>query len=587
VFRIIRLTMYSFDNKEYTYHFTAGLNYFRGRNSSGKTEFYNFLDFMFGSSEDIRNKSWYRDTLKKATMEVQVGDITYILTRFDDPSRNYLYYAGEKEKEILDLREYKNRLNAIFARDTELLKRIRDFTDEELTYRTFTIFNFLGEKRQGIIHDFFDKCSNIKYSVKLAPILNFIFNSNLEKIYLLQKELEKLQDELRKAEMAYSRYDFICKQVNKNIEKLGSNVWFDGKNVEDIRKNIADIKNMEEPKKKGKDRNISELEVMYNNLSEQIKVYENSISDAKQFENENINRKKLLESLEHLIAENASFKYLVEPLKQLVNELDSTISFNQYTINDKTILELKKQRNMIKEAIKRNDSRFQCYIMEEKAKSIAIIEDYLSADIHDSSEELKKLKKEIREKKDQIKILQNSDDVVKTRELSKFITMLYKSAEGISSVVDNDILQEGFRIQYFKRGNILQPMVEVNETDENGLKQKKEVNWYTGSLARHTLIQLCGYLGFLKILLSEERYPIIPILAIDHISKPFDKKNALAIGQIINKAYESIGKENLQIFMFDDEEYAVLALEPEHSEDLVNKVKTGFNPFYYVMLEQQ
>jgi hypothetical protein len=579
--------MYSFDNKEYTYHFTAGLNYFRGRNSSGKTEFYNFLDFMFGSSEDIRNKSWYRDTLKKATMEVQVGDITYILTRFDDPSRNYLYYAGEKEKEILDLREYKNRLNAIFARDTELLKRIRDFTDEELTYRTFTIFNFLGEKRQGIIHDFFDKCSNIKYSVKLAPILNFIFNSNLEKIYLLQKELEKLQDELRKAEMAYSRYDFICKQVNKNIEKLGSNVWFDGKNVEDIRKNIADIKNMEEPKKKGKDRNISELEVMYNNLSEQIKVYENSISDAKQFENENINRKKLLESLEHLIAENASFKYLVEPLKQLVNELDSTISFNQYTINDKTILELKKQRNMIKEAIKRNDSRFQCYIMEEKAKSIAIIEDYLSADIHDSSEELKKLKKEIREKKDQIKILQNSDDVVKTRELSKFITMLYKSAEGISSVVDNDILQEGFRIQYFKRGNILQPMVEVNETDENGLKQKKEVNWYTGSLARHTLIQLCGYLGFLKILLSEERYPIIPILAIDHISKPFDKKNALAIGQIINKAYESIGKENLQIFMFDDEEYAVLALEPEHSEDLVNKVKTGFNPFYYVMLEQQ
>lgn len=587
MFRIIRLTMYSFDNKEYTYHFTAGLNYFKGRNSSGKTEFYNFLDFMFGSSEDIRNKSWYRDTLKKAIMEVQVGNITYILTRYDDPSRNYLYYAGEKEKEILDLREYKNRLNAIFARDTELLKRIRDFTDEELTFRTFTIFNFLGEKRQGIIHDFFDKCSDIKYSVKLAPILNFIFNSNLEKIYLLQKELEKLQDELRKAEMAYSRYDFIYKQVNKNIEKLGSNIWFDGKNVEDIRKNIADIKNMEEPKKKGKDRNISELEVMYNNLSEQIKVYENSISDAKQFENENKNRKKLLESLEHLIAENASFKYLVEPLKQLVNELDSTISFNQYTINDKTILELKKQRNMIKEAIKRNDSRFQCYVMEEKAKSIAIIEDYLSADIHDSSEELKKLKKEIREKKDQIKILQNSDDVVKVRELSKFITMLYKSAEGISSVVDNDILQEGFRIQYFKRGNILQPMVEINETDEKGLEQKKEVNWYTGSLARHTLIQLCGYLGFLKILLSEERYPIIPILAIDHISKPFDKKNALAIGQIINKAYESIGKENLQIFMFDDEEYTVLALEPEHSEDLVNKNKTGFNPFYNIMLEQQ
>ena len=36
----------------------------------------------------------------------------------------------------------------------ELLKNIREFTEEELTFRTFTMFNFLGEKRQGAIHDF-------------------------------------------------------------------------------------------------------------------------------------------------------------------------------------------------------------------------------------------------------------------------------------------------------------------------------------------------------------------------------------------------------------------------------------------------
>ena len=43
---------------------------------------------------------------------------------------------------------------------------------------------------------------------------------------------------------------------------------------------------------------------------------------------------------------------------------------------------------------------------------------------------------------------------------------------------------------------------------------------------------------------------------------------------------EEIGKENLQIFMFDDEEYTSLALNPEHSENLVNGEKSGFNPFY-------
>ena len=32
--------------------------------------------------------------------------------------------------------------------------------------------------------------------------------------------------------------------------------------------------------------------------------------------------------------------------------------------------------------------------------------------------------------------------------------------------------------------------------------------------------------------------------------------------------------------MFDDEEYTSLALNPEHSENLVNGEKSGFNPFY-------
>lgn len=577
--------MYSFDEKEYTYQFSLGLNYFKGKNSSGKTEFYNFLDFMFGSSEDIRKKPWYRDSLKKASMQIQVDNIIYTLTRSNDPSQNYISYADEIEMEAMDQREYKAKLNAIFTKNMALLRNIREFAETELSFRTFTMFNFLGEKRQGAICDFFDKCSDIKYSVKLAPILNFIFNNNLEKIYLLQRKLEELQEKLKELEIVSSRYDFICTQVNRNIQKLGSNIWYTGKNADVIRENIKEIKNMEETKRKNNDRNIVDLEVMYSNISEQIKIYENSIADAKQFENENSNRKKLLKELKDLVEEDSVFTYLVEPLEQLLSEMDSTIAFSQYTIKDRTIAELKRQRSELKKEIKRNDSRFQCYTMEEKAKSIALIEEYLSANIRDCSEDLKEIKKEIREIKEELRVLQNSDDIVKIRELSQFITMLYKSASGISSIVDDDIMQEGFKIQYLKKGNILQPMIQSKEKDENDIEKKKEVNYYIGSMARHTLIQLCGYLGFLKILLTEEKYPIIPILVIDHISKPFDTSNARAIGQVINKAYEKIGKESLQIFMFDDEEYTTLALQPEHSENLVTDKKSGFNPFYYLNSE--
>lgn len=587
MFSINKLTMYSFDDEEFTYNFLPGLNYFRGKNDSGKTEFYKFIDFMFGSSVDIRNVRWYKDTLKKATMEITVDNITYILTRFDDPNHNYLSYVDETEGESIDYREYRDKLSSIFTKDVELLRSIRKFTEEELTYRTFTLFNFLGEKRQGSIQDFFDKCNDIKYSVKLGPILNFVFNKNLEEIYELGLLLEQLKKDLSQLEEVSSRYEFIRYQVNKNIEKLGSNIYYNGRNSADIKKLLLEIKNMEEPAKKKFERNIAALEVMFNNITEQIKNYENTISDAKQFAIENNNRKLLLENLEELLNENEAFAYLVDPLKLLVNELENTISFGQYTINDNTIVELKRQRLALKNEIKRNDSRFQCYNMEEKAKAIALIEDYLSVDVRDCSQEINDLKKEIKRVREEIKVLQNSDDAAKIKKLSQYITSLYKSGEGTASLVDDDIQLAGFKIQYIKKGNILQPMMFNQELDDNGVEISKEVNCYTGSMARHTLLQLCGYLGFLDLLLGENQYPIIPILVIDHISKPFDGKNVRAIGKVINKFYESVDKTDLQIFMFDDEDYTTLGLQPDHAEDLVTDKKSGFNPFYHAVLSSE
>lgn len=102
----------------------------------------------------------------------------------------------------------------------------------------------------------------------------------------------------------------------------------------------------------------------------------------------------------------------------------------------------------------------------------------------------------------------------------------------------------------------------------------------TGSHARHTLIQLCGYLVFIKMLIEENQYPIIPMLVIDHISKPFSDQNVAAIGTVIHKLYESIGFDKLQIFMFDDENSDKLNLNPNHIENLCNSERTGFNPFY-------
>lgn len=572
--------MFGSDEEKFTYTFEAGINYFKGANSSGKTEFYNFIDFMFGSSEDIRKKPWYKDSLEKATMVFEFNNIKYVLTRTKLPEQNYLNYEDEPESESIDLTEYKDRLNAIFTKDEGILKDIRNFTDEDLTYRSFTMFNFLGEKRQGAIHDFFDKCSDVRYSIKLAPILNFIFNKNLEELYNLKHELESLMEEVQEIEVISAKYDFVCKQVNDNLQKLDATVWYTGKNDIDIRKQLKEIKEMKIVDKRKPEKNIADLEVLYNNISEQIKIYENSIGDTKQIEKDNSNRKLLLEKLAVLVEQNNAFEYLVAPLKKLASELDNSISFSKYLISDNTIKELKKQRDMLKQAIKSNDARFKCFSLEEKAKSIALIEDYLATGVYFDDEELKEKRRRIRELREEIKALQNADDTKKIKNLSEFITALYQSAKDISSVVDDDIKNDGFKIQYIKRGNILQPMILENSKDEYELQKNQEVNYYIGSMARHTLMQLCGYLGFLDLLISEDRYPLIPILVIDHISKPFDESNRRAIGAVLGAAYERIGKDKLQTFMFDDEEFASLSIQPEHHENLITDLKTGFNPFY-------
>lgn len=99
-------------------------------------------------------------------------------------------------------------------------------------------------------------------------------------------------------------------------------------------------------------------------------------------------------------------------------------------------------------------------------------------------------------------------------------------------------------------------------------------------MSRHTLIQICGYLAYIKLLISENSVPLIPIIVFDHISKPFDTMNMSSIGKVIGKFYKGISKNDIQIFIFDDKEFGNLGLDVDKFNELKNEYKTGFNPFY-------
>lgn len=570
--------MVSNNSEEYTYSFDYGINYFKGANSTGKTEFYHFIDYMFGSSEHVDEKLWFRDTLKEAIIEIDYNDFHFQFKRSLDPDVNYYRTIDEDWSDQINAVEYKDRLNALFSPEQSLLKNLRDFTEEDLTYRTFTMFNFLGEKSLGNIIDFLDKGRTLKYSIKLQSILNYIFNNNLENILMLRNELYRLQQETELLSQSIQRSEFVINKVNVNLNKLGINKGYNGKNKDDILAEIKRIKTFSEPSKTGKKtKTLTELETIFNNISEQIKIYENRISDSKSFQIENTNRLQYLKTLEKITEDKKGFEYLIEPIRDLVNGLNKNISFNSYIINNNTIKELKKQKELVKNEMINIDNKYICFTANEKTKYVSFIEELLSIDLSIDIDELELKRKRISELREQIRALQNTDDVTKINALSEYITELYTSTKELSDVVNSDVLRDGFSIQYYKKGNMLQPKIIIPDEDEKGTQE----NYYTGSMARHTLIQLCGYLAFLRMLIQEKRYPLIPIFVIDHISKPFDMNNRNAIGGILKKIFSDIKTSELQIFMFDDESFEDMSIQPSHEENLVNENKTGFNPFYH------
>ena len=574
MFKIDNLVLYDFENQSYTYNFSEGINYFIGSNNTGKTEFYKFIDFMLGSGMNIRNYDWYRGCLQKATMKLTVNGKCYWLTRTEQPEENYLKMDGDVETESIGLAEYKEKLNEIFAYDEISLRRLREFVEENMSYRAFTMFNFLGEKGQGLTRDFLDKCRDIRYSVKLAPILNYIFNDNIERIAEIKTEIEGLKERIRELEVKNDSFNFAQRQINNNLLKINSNAVFNGHNGEEIQKELSKIMKMDAEQPKRLRRSVSELEVIYSNLSEQIKIYDNTIKNYQQNEKENENRRLLLSNLHTLLEDEPSMEYLIHPLADLIDELEGSIAFGKYIISDETIKELKKQREQVASEMKKQDSKFKCYSLEEKSKAIALIQAYLQEGVKDVSVELNECKRALRQLKNELQELQNSDNSKKIENYSKLVTGLYESGKNNSEIIKTDFGRDSFRITYLKRGNILQPI------EESSHKDRENANLYLGSMARHTLIQLSGYLAFMNILIKGNKCPIVPILVIDHLSKPFSDDNKKAVGKILEKFYENVPKNDVQIFMFDDKEPALLGIKPDYLEQLRTVNKTGFNPFY-------
>ncbi len=587
MFKLISLTLYGcHDVDPFTYTFSEGINFFKGKNDSGKTEFYVFLDYMLGASVNMYAKDWFHDSLESAELRFAVDGREYIVTRYiKDSNKNYFRYSDEEATEPIRQEDLKEKLSSVFTPNDEALKELRKFVEEDISYRTFTVFSFLGEDRQGTLNDFFDKCSRIEYAIKMPSLLNYIFNKNIAQIDELKKEEERIKTLLGSLEKRAAQNDEIRARVNQQLKVLDINAVFTGENTDTILHEISKYQStLERTEKSKKDIAITELEAIYTSLDEQIKKQAQFELDHKCFAADDEKTKQLIKALKRVVDEKEDYHYLVDPIIALTSDLEKSISFNKYLIQDNSVKELKKQREEIKKRLLGKKAKYTIYSVSDKARAVTLIKEYVGHyDSDFGGAKINELRTKLKQIREEIRILQNGNDQDKLNGLSDDITQLYKTSVGVSELSEYDFQKEGFRIKYIKNGNTIQPQIIDKEAEE----EDQVRNYYTGSMARHTLMQLCGYLGFLQMLIKDAKYPLIPMLVIDHISKPFDEKNVKAIGAVLENVYKYVNKPELQIILFDDKDADRLGLMPDESTDLFSDGKSGFNPYYYAPVSKE
>lgn len=570
MFSIECLELISCSGETSKYSFSSGINYIHGPNSSGKTEFYNFIDYMLGAdNKNLSEAPWFRGSLQAAKMQISFNGHVLILHRDLLDNEFWLVIDGTACK-VSDLEEYRKYLNSLFLESADEPAGLSEYVGQELTYRTFTLFSFLSEVTVGRINGFFSKLLETKYRVKQRPLFDYLFSTDANRIVHLQRKIDDLNRQARELEARRAFNSHFLEAVNQELAKLGIVERFDGSNAAAISELVESV--VISTRLDSSSSLVANDVVEVDQLRDDIKAQKQMIHELNGTKAQDAKRHRLLDRLSSLIADDDSRADLLDQTCNLLSEIEVSIPRKDLDLQ-KELLEHKESRLTHLEAkLTAANVVFNPLDFDEKSKAVLVVNEYLSQysalckpDNYDD------VKKEISRLKRELFKLKHSDDDTSINSISDTVTDLYHSASPASSFVVSDFKQLDFHIKFQKEGVGLQPTFTEGEDS---------VDVFTGSRARHTLMQVCGYFAFMHYLLPKRNIPLVPLLAFDHVSSPFDEESRGAIGAIISKFYSLVDKDDVQLFLFETEDPDALGVVPDKYISLISDVQTGFNPFY-------
>ena len=538
MFKILEINLYSKENKICNHiPLDEKLNFIYSKNSTGKTKLVELIDYLLGSSSIVFDPQ----TFKGIEYAELVANCCY-LKRKVLGTETFFKLRENDDYENLTLELYKDKVESIILSGKHFdINMIREISEQDISYRTFSIFYFLSQKYQGVIDKNIFTKQNLPEYYRAKYIFKYMFNKkNYKEIFELKKQIKEDTKTLAKNEIIDDEITMITGLCEKSFIELG--IKFDKKNID---KNILSLQEYELGQKKKVNLPKSDyysLLTILNQVDNKLQYYQDKLSQGNSQKSKNQKKEVLLSSLIKMSSET-EYSYIIEPIKETIEQmhlLNNIISIGEY---EESISKLKKQRiQLIKDiqVVSENANQEKEYI--DKKSIILKTIDYLEKLKRLSHSDSVEIKNRIKENKKRIQNLETITDSEIEDKISEKINYYYSYMRNKNyDFVDKDYSEKGFHLRYNSKKNSVNGYVL-----ENIAGKDVEVVRMIGSMARQTLIQVCVYLSFLEVMALEFNFPIINTVVFDCVSKSFDDDNKLMIYDLlthfcdINKSYNFI-----------------------------------------------
>lgn len=560
----------------------SNYNFIIGKNSTGKTVFYNIINFMLGSSNDVFELQGL-DNITSIEIKIENNDKFLYAKR----TRKDFYIKENSIYNKKTSKEYKNCITNFISQNDkfkEYFKIYKDIYEEDLTCRAFSFINLLDEKGLGNITSVFTDAKENKNIFRTKKIMQLLFNlNNLKKQITIEKEIKTLEKQIVTNTTEYYKFSFYENSIKNCFEKL--NLKYNENNYEINYKNYLNYKNNQQFEQCNLDVEIIETEHKKNKCEQKIRVLKSLKKEISSIDQKQKNINALKNLLLNITEKNDNYHQLTTEIEKNLNNVEQQEKIYNLFDYEYSIQELNNKIIAYNKDLQIAKNLTNNLSIQDKFKYQGVIEtSFENFDKKIDKNNIDLENKKLDDYKNELKSIKKnyiSEDVANS--INKYIHDKYLDSDMTFSFIKQDKKTQGFKIKF--NPLLLNICGEKEEIKNNKILKKV---YLPGSMARQTMWQILTYLAihdYLNIHFKDLSY--LPVLLLDSINQPFDEsfnENSQIEENLklnMEKFYKLIKDEcqrmGLQLFIFSKSDSNIEDYDKINLNEFENK---GFNPWH-------